>query len=335
MSFKSPVVNSSLAMGAHKVLITSSGTGSAVNAIRALRHMDPAIEILASDTDPSAPGLFLADKTFLVPRFDSPLFAKKLFEIADREGEVLCLPTFSGEIKWFAKHAALLKENGIHTFLPSHEAVNVCDNKWEFWNFAKKLEIMVPEVLFCSGLLEFTPDPLNFPLFAKKIEGSGSRFAMPLHSMEEFNFYTASHSDLLIQKLIKGYEVTVDVFCDHSGRVRAASARKRMAVKSGQSVKGVTIAVEPFMAIIEHICGRLQLRGASNFQFIVNEKPYLIEVNPRFAAGGLMLSVHAGVNIPALCVEAMLDSAPAAFPMRRGQEGLCMTKYWNEFVYQS
>ena len=47
------------------------------------------------------------------------------------------------------------------------------------------------------------------------------------------------------------------------------------------------------------ICEHLEVVGACNIQFIENKDGiYFIELNPRFAAGGLMLTVNAGANIP-------------------------------------
>lgn len=317
------------------ILITSSGTGSAVNAIRAMRLSSFPLQILASDVDSSAPGLFLADRQYVLPRYNAPDFAKKLFDIPKQLGlEIFCLPTFSEEISWFSKNAALLRENGVHTFLPSPESIAVCDNKWDFWNFARSLELNVPEVLYCRGLLEASIDQARYPVFAKQIVGSGSRFATILKSRGDLTFYAERQNDILVQDYVEGYEVTVDVFSSFDGEPMAASARKRISVKSGQSVKGVTISVEPFLSIISRVCTKLRLRGASNFQFIVSKTgPVLIEVNPRLAAGGLMLSVHAGVNIPLLYVGELLQRTAKVDTLKRGREGLCMTKFWNEVVY--
>ena len=47
--------------------------------------------------------------------------------------------------------------------------------------------------------------------------------------------------------------------------------------------------------------------GPGNIQCILNKKRcYFIEINTRFAAGGLPLTVASGVNIPLICIKLML-----------------------------
>ena len=53
-----------------KALVTSAGTASSINVIKALKcQREYEIEIIAVDADRTAPGLYLADEYTVVPKW--------------------------------------------------------------------------------------------------------------------------------------------------------------------------------------------------------------------------------------------------------------------------
>jgi len=324
-------------MGKTKVLITSAGTGSGTSVIKALRHQSVMnLEIIATDADSAAPGLRLADRFYITPPCNDPNFLSTLRAISHAEGKLLVLPTFSREIEWFSRNQDALIEDGIHVFLPRPETVNICDNKVRFYEWAKKHDLRVPEAI--SRPVNGNWAEVDFPVFVKQTHGSGSQFALRIDNAKALDFYLAQKPNLLIQEFILGDEFTVDVFCDRQFRVRGISARSRLAIKNGQSVKGMTVPANPFHELIQFMATKLELVGACNFQFfLAAHETVLIEINPRFAAGGLMLSVEAGVNIPLMIVQELLGQLPSfsKSPCVEARPEVMMAKYWNEVFWES
>jgi len=155
-----------------------------------------------------------------------------------------------------------------------------------------------------------------------------------LEDADDLAYHRKKHPDAIIQEFVAGTEVTVDVFCGADGVPRVVSPRVRLATKAGQSTKGVTIDPAPFAAPVKKICTELKLIGVSNFQFIVPAKgePVLIEVNPRFAAGGLMLTVRAGANLPWLVLKSALGM-PVSPEECRVRPGVRMSRFWDEVYW--
>ena len=68
-----------------------------------------------------------------------------------------------------------------------------------------------------------------------------------------------------------------------------------------------------------------------NLQFIREGNTYFIEINPRYSAGGLMLTTHSGVNLPLLALKIMQGIAIDQSELNHNS-GLKMTRYWQEIM---
>ena len=62
-------------------------------------------------------------------------------------------------------------------------------------------------------------------------------------------------------------------------------------------------------------------------------KYYFIEINPRYAAGGLMLTVKAGANLPFLALKMMKGISINKKDLIH-KEGVMMTRYWEEIIIE-
>lgn len=315
-----------------RVLVTSIGTGSGVNVLKALRRQqDVPVELIGTDVDPSAAGLRLADRFYLTPRASSPDFIPEILKIAQKEKPLCLLPTFSGEIEIFAENQALLRSHEVLTLLPSAESVLLCNDKKRFGEFAAQIGVRVPRSYFI--LHPQGPFHFNFPVFVKPVVGSGNASSMKVDSAEELQRVLERDPFLLVQEYIVGTEVTVDVFTNSRFEAVAISPRLRLSVKGGQSVKGKTVPRQTYEKTIKKLCRVLRLVGTSNFQFMITDSELvLIEINPRYAAGGLMLTVEAGINTPLLVLKEILgmDINPG---MCEAKSGVMMSKYWEEVFW--
>ena len=68
-----------------------------------------------------------------------------------------------------------------------------------------------------------------------------------------------------------------------------------------------------------------------NFQYIVRDDiPYFIDINLRYASGGLPLTVASGLDIPRLLLE-LLDGKVISPLGCCGNDGLTMYRYFDEY----
>lgn len=155
---------------------------------------------------------------------------------------------------------------------------------------------------------------LNFPLILKPRWGSGS---IGLEFVDDFDeleivyklnrkkvmksiLATASVDDnfILIQEVIKGPEYGLDIVNDLDGKYRGVSVKQKLAMRSGETDKAITVDnadIREIGATIGKALGHI-----GNLDCDVLERDgeyYVLELNPRFG-GGYPFSQEAGVNIP-------------------------------------
>ena len=93
-----------------------------------------------------------------------------------------------------------------------------------------------------------------------------------------------------------GEEFTVDVFCDFNSKPITIVPRRRLAVRSGEILKGKTIRDYSIIKASIDLVEKLKPFGHITLQCIKNENGiYFIEINPRFG-GGAPMSIVAGAN---------------------------------------
>lgn len=98
---------------------------------------------------------------------------------------------------------------------------------------------------------------------------------------EDYIFYS---KDYITQEFIEGTLYTVDVFCDKTGKPRSIIPRREIASKDGTTFKCIIEMHQELITICQKIYNLYCIPGLSNIQFIVADKPYFIELNPRTAA---------------------------------------------------
>jgi carbamoyl-phosphate synthase large subunit len=309
------------------VLVTSAGTSSAISVIKALRlQREIEVHIVAVDADPTAPGLFLADARASVPSASDPDYVARLLALCEAHHIRALFPIHSGEIELLAAHAEAFTDRGIGVLLPTAASVQRCNDKRAMYALVSRLGFTVPRE---AGPGSGVP----YPWFGKPNNGSGTIGTFLVRTSVDEAYAAAAAPGLLWQEFVEGPEYTVDIVCDRSHRPLVTSPRLRLATKAGQSVKGRTAAEPMLVARSEAICREIEMVGPCNLQFIRRGGEFVfIEVNPRYAAGGLMLTVGAGGNIPLVALRLALkqgDPQPVTV-----LSGVTMLRYYEEIILQ-
>lgn len=313
------------------VLVSSVGTASAMTVIKALKRQNEIpVYIVAIDVDILAPGLHMADKYYLVPPATDASYVDTIIEICKKENLQCFIPTFSKELKKIAENKLVFEKNNIKTFISPSNVIDLCNDKRRMYDFVKKLGIKTPATYTINEAksIQFNA----FPLFVKPITGSSSIGAIKINNQAELDNVLNTYKDVVIQDFVKGDEVTVDIICDENSVPLVISPRTRLVVKSGQTFKGNTFQAPNVEESVNKLCKALGIIGPCNIQFfIVNGEPIFIEVNPRFAAGGLMLTIQAGANIPLILLKLMLGQ-PISRPECQVKPNMYMTRFLEEII---
>ena len=217
--------------------------------------------IVATDLSPVAPALFMADKTYLVPRISAPEYFDKVLEICEKEDVKAITTLIDPEIEILSRHRE--------------------------------------ELLALEGLKEgLEKGEVEFPVFMKPISGSGSVGIGKVNNWEEAEAkFNDGKFTYIIQELMTGGDCDADVYIDCiSHKPVAAFSKKKIESRIGGASKTISFKDQKLFDFIEEVCAVLELNGPCDMDFFIKDgEYYLSEINPRF--GGAYLHAYgAGVD---------------------------------------
>lgn len=319
--------------------IDSPGPGIAV--IRCLRE-DPEfdVKIIGLSYESLEPGIYmhdLVDKTYQIPFPSSgtDMLLTRMREINEIEKINVLIPNFDAELYNFIRIEDRLSEMGIRTFLPSAEAFDARD-KVNLAKFAEKHHFTIPpyRVIFQLNELKQISENLGFPLVVK-----GKYYdAFICNSIFEaekafFKLQAKWGVPVIIQKFIPGTELNVAVLGDGKGNALSIVAMRKLYITDkGKAWAGITIENSQLTETAVRFVRATKWKGGCELEIMMSadNKPYLLEVNPRFPAW-IYLTAAAGQNQPAALAKlAMGNELPE---MKEYQSGKLFIRYsWDMIV---
>jgi carbamoyl-phosphate synthase large subunit len=312
------------------VLLTGAGGAALPFLIRHLRAQG--YRVLAADMDPTAAGLRLADRGYVIPGGASDAFPAALAEIIAHESVDVFVPLVDEELV----PALSLQEQGVRVLLPRSEFTALCLDKYRFATEFERSGLPVPRTRLAS---DGTGD-LRFPLIVKPRVGRGSRGVAlaggPGELEECLGRSSYRRDELLLQEFIAGTEFTVSVVVWRDGEVQAVVPKEVI------SKRGITrIAVTRRHPGVDEVCRRIQAElsadGPFNVQLRLDPatgRPFVFEVNPRFSTT-VSLTIAAGIDEIGGLVKQALHGR-TAHEFGEWKEGLVMLRQTlDEFVDES
>ena len=149
---------------------------------------------------------------------------------------------------------------------------------------------------------------------------------------KNYDFYSQEY---ITQEYIHGCMYTVDVFCGKDGTPHLIIPRKELASKDGTTFKCVIEKQEELINICQQIYSMYRIPGISNIQFIIADKPYFIELNPR-AAATMIASSMVSVNYLDMYIKHFLyeQNIPSYNQiMSSVQWNSVITRYYEETIF--
>ncbi len=315
------------------VLITCAGRRvELVNAFgNALNQLGLGGKILAADASPACPAWQLADVGLTAPRVDAADYLPWLIEMTERHEVGLLVPATDLDLLVLADNRDSFAKAGTTVHVGSPSAVRACRDKAET---ARRVAAagLVP-VRTCS-LDAFRAEPF-WPCFVKPISGSASRGAERIATSDDLYLHIRRFGeDLIVQEVLEGSEVTIDVYRCRDGTIRCVVPRQRLAVRSGEVEKGITIYDDDLIDATCRLSDQFDgLWGVYCCQCrrVPGQPPRFFEINPRFG-GGAPLSIAAGANLPLYLLQEVLGQEVTA-NLGNFTEHLLMLRY-DQAVYQ-
>lgn len=283
-----------------KILIGSCG--GLVGSYLSRYYKDKGYYVYGADANPNCVTKFFLDKFLLVDRFDDDNYISSVVNILNEENIEYYIPTHSREMSLVSKNESFIREKtGTKFIVSDYETFLKLDSKEEMNRNLSCVGIPVPKIYHLNELKE-----KYLPVIFKKSFSSGSNGIQIINNINTIDNFRNDYKEGCFFEFINGDEYTVDCVYDNESNLIAYNQRKRL-----KSMGGAVIITQndydfPIDYYIESISKSFKFRGCVNFQYILNDnKPYFTDINLRFPAGGLPLTVNSGIDVPMIIIDIM------------------------------
>lgn len=321
------------------VLLTSSGRRSyLIDYFRAA--WEGWGEVHAANSTPDATALFHADRHVLTPPIHHPDYLDFLLEYGVRHGIRSIVPLFDQDLPILARATQRFEEVGIRVVVSTEAAVACCNDKLETDRFARAHGLASPVTLADRVEVRraLAEGWLSYPVVVKPRRGMGSIGVYVAENAAELAVFEARilrdisrtylrhecpgppHREVLYQQHLDGPEYGLDVVNDLAGEFRIAVAKRKLAMRSGETDAARTVEDPRLAEIGRRLSSALRHPGLVDVDVREHHgELYLLEMNARFG-GGYPFSHLAGLDVPrALRFWLQGEEAPAdCFQVRMG-----------------
>jgi carbamoyl-phosphate synthase large subunit len=313
------------------ILVTGAGGAAGISVIRAL--LEQGHHVVAVDSDPLAAGMYVAhEHATVAPAIEGDSLVTDLADAAKRFHVDVVVCTVGEELLVLNGREDEL--GGAAIWLPPHDAVVTCLDKWRFARLTGLAGVPVPPTALGDpeGDMLTPVHRIPGPWVVKPRFGRGSRDVYAVDQPAELGWACRRTPAPIVQTRVQGREFTVDLLTDREGRLAAAVPRWRLETKAGISTKGRTFEDDRVVDVARLTLAAIGYQGAANLQGFVTDDGHVVvvEVNPRFS-GGLALSLAAGADLVGEFVRATLGERlrPRRLLFR---PGVTMTRHFTEII---
>ncbi|SFL58839.1 carbamoyl-phosphate synthase large subunit [Porphyromonadaceae bacterium KH3CP3RA] len=264
--------------------------------------------------------LLQADKYFITPSIYEANYIDALLTYCIGNDIDVVISLFDIDLPILALNKSRFEGNGIKLIVSKIEVLNICNDKWNTFLFLKNLGLKQPLTFLHldDAINALKNKDLKYPVIIKPRWGMGSigiyyaenknelRVFYKKIYKEIFNSYLKYESKktmtscIIIQEVIDGQEYGLDIFNDLQGNYITTVAKKKIAMRAGETDIAEIVDSKPFVSISKEIsCNLKHIANLDIDCFLTegNEELIILEMNCRFG-GQYPFSHLAGVNFP-------------------------------------
>lgn len=312
------------------LLITGVGGPAGVNASKLLKEFKEDFKVFGCDINQNSAGQFFVDTFSVCERVsDEDVYLKWMVEYVVNNKIDILVPTVAEELVLMDKLKKLLNKSNIEIIVSRHEVLELCDHKDRLY---KWMDDNFPNYIGNWEKLarNKNPDWEADSYFIKPVKGRGSR-GCRLVAKKELAFIAENLTEEIIaMEVLPGKEWTVDAYVNADGSFAYVTPRLRLGLSGGISSIGKTDDNGEVILMTREVLGKLGCRGPVFIQWKqdINEKPKMVEINPRMS-GGLTITALAGAN-PITCLKAeIIDQKPCT---NLDWKEVTVTRYFEERI---
>lgn len=272
-----------------------------------------------------SPALNTADDFVITPLIYEKNYIPFLLNFVKEKNISVIISLFDIDLPVLAKAKDLFKENGVTVIVSDYEVTQICNDKWNSYNFLIENGFNTPKtyIVFEEAQNDLKKEILDFPLIIKPRWGMGSIGIYKTENQLELEvFYKKVKKEIeesylqfeskaqidraiLIQECINGQEYGLDIFNDLDGKYLKTFVKKKTAMRSGETDSSVTEDYQELQELGKRLSEKLKHIGNLDTDwFITEDKTYILEMNCRFG-GGYPFTHLAGANLPKVLMDLM------------------------------
>ncbi len=250
-----------------------------------------------------------------------PLYIEDVMNIIDAEKPEGVIVQFGGQTA--INLADKLEARGVKILGTSLENIDAAENREKFEALLRSLDIAQPPGKTVTSVEEavVAAEGLGFPVLVRPSYVLGGRAMEIVYNQEELLEYMEKavkvnpDHPVLVDRYMVGTEAEVDAICDGENVLIPGIMEhiERAGVHSGDSIAVYppqSLSNEIKQELIEmttKLARALQIKGLLNIQFVIyNNRPYVIEVNPRSSRTVPFLSKVTGIPMANIATKAIL-----------------------------
>ncbi|MGJ7919524.1 ATP-grasp domain-containing protein [Neobacillus sp. LXY-4] len=248
-------------------------------------------EVIAVDCDSSAPALYLADKSEIVPPITNPNYIKHIMQLCEKYKITAVLSLIDPELSLFAEHKEEFEKNNIKIIVSNREVVNICFDKYLTYKYLHEYDL--PVVPTYKNINEIITDIernwIKFPIIVKPRNGSASIGISIINSVEELYAIWKDNNELIMQPFIEGEEYGVDCYIDLINyKTTNIFCKRKIKMRAGETDKSVAVYNPMLFELIDKVIQVLNPIGPIDIDCFKTDGGFIIsEINPRFGGGYL------------------------------------------------
>ncbi len=274
-------------------------------------------------------GFSHCDKSYIVPSIkNEQAYIDKLLDICKQEKIDMLLSFYDYDTYILSQYLDKFKKMGVKPVISTREVNTIAFDKIKTFNFLTKEGFYTPWTMSSEEINK--KEIPSYPVIVKPRFGFGSNAISIAHNKEEVDFFLKyyDNEEMLVQEFIDGAEYSFDILNDFEGKVVTAVVKRKMKMRSGETDQGYAIKSEHFRDWALKLGEALGHTGPLDVDFFIRDnKPYILELNPRFG-GGYPMTHLSGINFPKLLIDlANNEIKPSDYSSyREYEEGNVMVK---------
>ena len=286
-----------------------------------------------------------ADGYFLSPLIYDPNYIPSIIEFCKEKNIKAVLSLFDIDLLVLAKNRNSFEDAGIKLILAPAAFVEICNDKWQTYNFILSLGLKTPKTYLKIEDVKkaISNREISFPIIMKPRWGMASMGIYKVENEIELNVFTekckrdifnsylkyessmTANEAIIYQEIMTGEEYGLDVINDLNGNYVGTFAKQKVSMRSGETDLGRTADAFPFEESAKIIAANSKHEGILSVDcFKTPNGVFVIEMNCRIS-GHYPLAYLAGMNYPQQLID-WLNGKPTNPELMKFETNLYVVK---------